>query len=134
MIIGRFGLDAETVLENVAYARAYNVAHQSELLMQAAGLMADSRHSLLVVDSATALYRSEYNGRGELSERQIHLGRFLRALQRLADEFNIAVLITNQVRCILADALLVHDTQDCNMDSTYKQWRCWCIHTSACSL
>lgn len=111
---GRFGLDAEIVLENIAYARAHNVAHQTELLMQAAGLMADSRHSLLVVDSATALYRSEYNGRGELSERQMHLGRFLRALQRLAEEFNVAVLITNQARLthlIVGDRLV----QSCRM-------------------
>lgn len=93
----RFGLSGETVLENVAFARAYNVAHQSELLLQAAGLMSDSHFGLLVVDSATALYRTEYNGRGELSDRQIHLGRFLRQLQRLAEEFNVAVVITNQV-------------------------------------
>ena len=29
--------------------------------------------------------------------RQVHLGRFLRSLQRLADEFGIAVVVTNQV-------------------------------------
>ena len=44
------------------------------------------RYSLLVVDSATALYRTDYSGRGELSARQMHLGRFLRTLLRLADE------------------------------------------------
>ena len=66
--------------------------------MQAAGMMTDARFSLMIVDSVTALYRTEYNGRGELSARQIHLGRFLRSLQRLADEFGIAVVVTNQVR------------------------------------
>lgn len=94
----RYGLNGEDVLNNVAYARAHNTAHQSELLMQAAGMMTDARFSLMVVDSVTALYRTEYNGRGELSARQIHLGRFLRSLQRLADEFGIAVVVTNQVR------------------------------------
>lgn len=44
-----------------------------------------------------ALYRSEYIGRGELAARQNHLGLFLRMLQRLADEFGVAVVITNQV-------------------------------------
>lgn len=29
--------------------------------------------------------------------RQVHLGRFLRSLQRLADEFGVAIVITNQV-------------------------------------
>ena len=49
------------------------------------------------VDSATALYRTDYSGRGELSSRQMHLARFLRMLLRLADEFGVAVMITNQV-------------------------------------
>ena len=70
---------------------------------------------MLIVDSCTALYRSDYTGRGELSARQSHLGKFLRTLQRLADEvrrpvyqeilrpalillqFGIAVVVTNQV-------------------------------------
>lgn len=94
----RYGLVGDDVLNNVAYARAHNTQHQSELLMQAAGMMTDARFSLMIVDSVTALYRTEYNGRGELSARQIHLGRFLRSLQRLADEFGIAVVVTNQVR------------------------------------
>lgn len=70
------------------------------------------------MDSATALYRTDYSGRGELSARQMHLARFLRTLLRLADEvsvcvwtervgdlihlllspqFGVAVVITNQV-------------------------------------
>ena len=85
-------------LNNVAYARAHNTEHQSQLLVAAASMMADSRFALVIVDSATALYRTEFNGRGELSARQIHLGRFLRGLQRLADEYGVAVLITNQAR------------------------------------
>ena len=40
------------------------------------------------MDSATALYRTDYSGRGELSARQMHLARFLRTLLRLADEVN----------------------------------------------
>lgn len=67
-------------------------------LQTAAGMMAESRFALVVVDSATALYRSEFNGRGELAARQIQLGRFLRALAKLADEFGVAVVVTNQVR------------------------------------
>ena len=44
------------------------------------------RFALIIVDSATALYRTDYSGRGELAARQLHLARFLRSLQRLADE------------------------------------------------
>jgi RecA/RadA recombinase len=40
----------------------------------------------MVVDSATALYRTDFSGRGELSARQMHMAKFLRSLQKLADE------------------------------------------------
>ncbi len=59
--------------------------------------MADNNCSLLIIDSAMSLYRTDYAGRGELSARQVHLGRFLRMLMRLADEYRVAVVITNQV-------------------------------------
>lgn len=82
----RFGLNGEEALENVAFARAYNSDHQSALLIQAAAMMSDSRYALLIVDSATGLYRTDFSGRGELSARQMHLAKFLRQLLRLADE------------------------------------------------
>ena len=53
----RYGLSGSDVLDNVACARAYNTDHQSQLLIQASAMMAESRYALLVVDSATALYR-----------------------------------------------------------------------------
>lgn len=93
----RYGLSGNDILDNVAYARAYNADHQHQLLNAAASMMASTRFSLLIVDSVMALFRTDYSGRGELSARQNHLARFLRNLQRLADEFGIAVVITNQV-------------------------------------
>ncbi|XP_072180472.1 DNA repair protein RAD51 homolog A-like [Diadema setosum] len=82
----RYNLSGSDVLDNVAYARAHNSDHQSQLLLQASAMMAESRYALLIVDSATALYRTDYSGRGELASRQMHMGRFLRTLLRLADE------------------------------------------------
>lgn len=96
-IARRFGLDETDALENIAYARAYNADHQFQLLNQAAQMMSKARFSLLIVDSIMALYRTDYSGRGELSSRQNALAKFLRQLQRLADEFGVAVVITNQV-------------------------------------
>ncbi|KAJ3341334.1 recombinase rad51 [Kappamyces sp. JEL0680] len=96
-IAERFGMDGNEVLDNVACARAYNSDHQLKLLGTAGAMMAEQRFALLIVDSATALYRTDYAGRGELSARQIHLAQFLRTLLRLADEFGVAVVITNQV-------------------------------------
>lgn len=93
----RFKMDIQQVLDNISYARAYNSDHQTALLYQAGAMMAEARYALIIVDSAMALYRTDYSGRGELSARQMHLARFLRMLLRLADEFGIAVVITNQV-------------------------------------
>ncbi|AOA64292.1 DNA repair protein [Komagataella phaffii CBS 7435] len=96
-IAKRYGLNEDDTLDNVAYARAYNADHQLQLLNQAAAMMSESRFSLLIVDSIMALYRTDFSGRGELSARQMHVAKYMRTLQRLADEFGIAVLITNQV-------------------------------------
>jgi len=93
----RYGLKPEDVLDNVSYAKAYNSDHQMTLLEQAAALMVENRYALIVVDSATALFRTDYTGRGELAARQQKLAQFLRRLQRLSDEFGCAVVITNQV-------------------------------------
>ncbi|KAI6193049.1 DNA repair protein RAD51-like protein [Aphelenchoides besseyi] len=92
-----FKLSTQTVLDNCAFARAFNTDHQLTLLTQAAAMMCESRYALIIVDSIMANYRSEFVGRGELCARQQHLARFLRSLIKLADEFGVAIVITNQV-------------------------------------
>ena len=42
--VHRFGLNGADVLENVAYARAYNTDHQSRLLLEAASMMVEARY------------------------------------------------------------------------------------------
>jgi DNA repair protein RAD51 len=42
-IAEKYGLSGEHVLDNVAYARAYNSDHQMSLLVQASAMMAESR-------------------------------------------------------------------------------------------
>lgn len=42
-IAERYGMNGEDVLDNVAYARAYNADHQAQLLIQAGAMMAESR-------------------------------------------------------------------------------------------
>lgn len=93
----RFGLTNGNPLDMVAYARCYNSEHQFALLNQAAAYMAKSRFGLLIVDSLTNLFRTDYSGRGELAARQTMLAKYMRQLQRLADEYGIAVVVTNQV-------------------------------------
>lgn len=44
-----------------------------------------------------ALFRVDYSGRGELADRQQHLAQQLSRLTKLGDEYNVAIVITNQV-------------------------------------
>ena len=50
-------MNVSDVLDNVCYARAHNTEHQFRLLQESAQLLAQDRFALIVVDSATALYR-----------------------------------------------------------------------------
>lgn len=53
---GTFRLDPQDVMNNIAWARAYNSDHQSQLLIMTSAMMVKSHFSLLIVDSATNLY------------------------------------------------------------------------------
>jgi hypothetical protein len=91
----RFGLDPAAVLDNVTFARCLTHEHQQEMAIAAAALITGSaeRYRLLVVDSVIGLYRTEFTGRGELADRQQKLGGHIRALVKLAAEFNLAVCV-----------------------------------------
>jgi DNA repair protein RadA len=91
------GLNAKEVLENVHIARAYNSDHQVILVEKAGEMIKEKNIKLLIVDSVTSLFRSDYSGRGELAARQQKLNRHLHTLQRLAEVYNLAVYVTNQV-------------------------------------
>ena len=90
-------MDPHEILKNITVGRAYNSDHQMVLVEKAGEIIKEKNIKLLVVDSITSAFRSDYSGRGELSTRQQKLNRHLHALQRLADVYNIAVYITNQV-------------------------------------
>ena len=89
-------MNGEEVLENISVARVYTTEHMIELLKKAAGLMITDSYALIIIDSIMALFRTEFSGRGELSERQQVLGKFLGRLMKVAEQFNVAVFMTNQ--------------------------------------
>lgn len=98
-IASRFNLDPDEACENVIFARAYNSEHQMELITQLAARFAEEKgvYRVLIVDSIIALFRNDYSGRGELAERQQKLNQMLGRLMKIAEEFNMAVFITNQM-------------------------------------
>jgi len=91
------GLDPQATLKNIFVARAFNAEHQMFIVEKLREQIEEKNIGLIVIDSITSHFRAEYIGRGELAERQQKLNKHLHVLQRLADAFNLAVYITNQV-------------------------------------
>lgn len=91
------GLDPEQVLQNIFVARAYNSEHQMLLADKAEEMIKEKNIKLVIVDSLTAQFRSEFIGRGTLAGRQQKLNKHMRTLQKLAEMHNVVVLVTNQV-------------------------------------
>jgi meiotic recombination protein DMC1 len=119
----RFNVDAASILDNIIFARAYTHEQQISLLTvcyfirffhyialkQVCAKMAEDQFRLLIIDCVTALFRVDFSGydlwsvlkvsgrRGELADRQQRLAKVMSALIKIAEEFGVAVYVTNQV-------------------------------------
>ena len=91
------GLSPEEALTHIHVARAYNSNHQMLLVGKAQELARERPIRLVVVDSLTSHFRSEYAGRGELAPRQQLLNKHLHELLRFGDTYNASIVVTNQV-------------------------------------
>ncbi|MEM5801774.1 MAG: DNA repair and recombination protein RadA [Candidatus Aenigmatarchaeota archaeon] len=96
-IAKKLKLDPEKVLKNIFVTRAYNSEHQMLIVEKLHDLIKEKNVRLIVIDSLTSHFRADFVGRGELAERQQKLNKHLHTLQRLADAYNLAVYVTNQV-------------------------------------
>jgi DNA repair protein RadA len=92
------GIEPERVLDDIYVARAHTTDHQILLVDKAAEMAKNDGVKLVVIDSLTALFRTEYCGRGALAERQQKLGRHIAELHKLAELNDLAVFVTNQVQ------------------------------------
>jgi DNA repair protein RadA len=91
------GLDPEEVIKKIIFAEAYTSDHQMFLLENADKVIKENGVRLIIVDSLTSHFRSEYLGREMLAERQQKLNKHMHRLIRLARGFNAAAVATNQV-------------------------------------
>ncbi|NHJ26337.1 MAG: DNA repair and recombination protein RadA [Candidatus Lokiarchaeota archaeon] len=96
-IAKRFGLDSKKVLAQIFHARIYSSDHQEQMIGKAETLCKTRNVRLIVVDSLMALMRAEYIGIGMLARRQAVLNNMIHALSRVAETYNCAILLTNQV-------------------------------------
>ncbi len=91
------GINPDTALKNIYVAKAYNSDHQVILAEKSEELLKTGGVKIIIVDSISSAFRSDYTGRGTLADRQQKLNRHLHQLQKLADVYNAAIYITNQV-------------------------------------
>ena len=91
------GLDPDTVVKNIIYAEAYTSDHQMFLLENADEIIKANNIKLIIVDSLTAHFRSEYLGREMLASRQQKLNKHMHKLIALSRAFNAVAVVTNQV-------------------------------------
>jgi len=91
------GLNPEEVVKNIIFAEAYTSDHQMFLLENADKIIKENNIRLIIVDSLTSHFRSEYLGREMLAERQQKLNKHMHRLIRLARAFNAVAVVTNQV-------------------------------------
>jgi DNA repair protein RadA len=92
-----YDLDPAEVVKNLIVAEAYTSDHQIFLLENADRIIKDNNVRLIIVDSLTAHFRSEYVGRETLAMRQQKLNKHMHKLIRLARAFNAVAVVTNQV-------------------------------------
>jgi DNA repair protein RadA len=93
----RLGLDPGEALKRIIFAEAITSSHQMILLENADEVIKENGIRLIVVDSLTGNFRSEYMGREMLAPRQQQLNKHMHKLLRLARAFNAVAAVTNQV-------------------------------------
>jgi DNA repair protein RadA len=91
------GYQPDETLDNIVISPVHNVKEQESALGQAHSIIDSEGIKLIVVDSIIKHYRGEYSGRSVLPERQQRLNRFLNLLQKIAQDYELAVVFTNQV-------------------------------------
>jgi DNA repair protein RadA len=92
------GIDPEKILASIFVCKIYNSSHLEFVIKNLAKYLEEFRASLVIIDSVISLHRAEYSGRGTLWDRQQKLNSMLHRLTRLAEVYNIAFVLTNQVQ------------------------------------
>ncbi len=91
-------IDHRHVLRSVAVCKVYNSSHLELIVKDLGKYVNDFNAKLVIIDGIISLHRAEFAGRGTLADRQQRLNAMLHKIIRLAEIFNIAVVITNQVQ------------------------------------
>jgi len=97
--------EAMKYLDNITVIRAFNSSHQMSIIDNLSHFIAEEIKDrkgvmiprLLIIDSLTSHFRTEYLGRGTLHPRQSKIGKMLKKMGRIIESYKLACIFTNQV-------------------------------------
>ena len=92
------GFDSDEVLKNIAICKAYNSSHLELIVKSMGKYIDDFKAKMIIIDSIISLHRAEFAGRGTLADRQQRLNGIMHKLVRIAEIYNVSVIVTNQVQ------------------------------------
>jgi DNA repair protein RadA len=91
------GYDVDTVEENILVMQPQAAALLTKNMQLLGKHIKENNIKLVIVDSIIALHRAEFHGRGTLADRQQKLGEIISFLVKGARNYDVGVMITNQV-------------------------------------
>lgn len=92
------GFDSDEVLKKIAICKAYNSSHLELIVKSMGKYIDDFKAKMIIIDSIISLHRAEFAGRGTLADRQQRLNGIMHKLVRIAEIYNVAIVVTNQVQ------------------------------------
>src|SRR5919202_1144621 len=92
------GLDPSEILKKVAICKAYNSSHLELIIKSMGKYIDDFKAKMIIIDSIISLHRAEFAGRGTLADRQQRLNSIMHKLVKIAEIYNVAIVVTNQVQ------------------------------------
>ena len=99
------GLDPQQFLKNIAVTRTYNSDHLMFLVLNAEQIIKKRNIKLFVIDSIASHFRAEYIGDKKLVPRQQAVMRLAETLKHLVENYELAIVVTNQVIATIDESL-----------------------------
>ncbi len=91
-------LNSDEMLKRVAICKTYNSSHLELIIKSIGKYIDDFKARMIIIDSIISLHRAEFSGRGTLADRQQRLNSIMHKLVRIAEIYNVAIVVTNQVQ------------------------------------
>lgn len=88
---------SEDIMDKIIKIRPESSALFVDDVKKIPGMILEDNIKFIVIDSIIMLHRQEFMGRGLLAPRQQSLGQIMMSLLKIAELYNVAIVITNQI-------------------------------------